>query len=223
MTRRRKTWLVLLAAVLLAGGGFAWYWHATAVERRVDALLDEVRDEEPGLLQRWLARLGLAEDRRMLRPSHEVALDLAKVGPCAVPALARALRDPDPSVAPVAALALDELGDTRGFEFLVEALRDKDWQRRVWSAEAMAYVGPRAVGSLIRALNDDKPIVRILTADALGQLGDARAVEPLKELLDDENEEVREVVKEAMKKIRRKTHASPAATTAATQAGVAER
>ncbi|KKM99375.1 hypothetical protein LCGC14_1148530 [marine sediment metagenome] len=33
MPRRRKTLLVVLA-LLLAAGGFAWYWQATAVDRR---------------------------------------------------------------------------------------------------------------------------------------------------------------------------------------------
>ena len=38
MTRRRQKLLVALALVLLAGGGFAWYWRATAVDRQVTRL-----------------------------------------------------------------------------------------------------------------------------------------------------------------------------------------
>ncbi|KKL56182.1 hypothetical protein LCGC14_2247950, partial [marine sediment metagenome] len=46
MTRRRKTLLVVLALVLLAAGGLVWYGQATAVDRQVNALLDEVRPQE---------------------------------------------------------------------------------------------------------------------------------------------------------------------------------
>ena len=39
MTRRRKKLLVAVALAVLAAGGFAWYWQATAVDGQVTALL----------------------------------------------------------------------------------------------------------------------------------------------------------------------------------------
>jgi HEAT repeat protein len=54
---------------------------------------------------------------------------------------------------------------------------------------------------LIQALKDEEYMVRGRAAEALGNLGDTRAVEPLKSLLNDENAYVREVVEEALTKL----------------------
>ena len=125
MTRGQKTLLVVLAVIVLSGGGFAWYWQATAVDRQVNALLDEVRTERPDVLRGILIQLGLTKDVRTERGYEEVGRDLTKLGPAAVPELMRALQDNDPSVPPLAALALEQLGDPRGVEFLVAALKDE--------------------------------------------------------------------------------------------------
>ena len=84
MTRRRKTLLVAVALALLATGGLAWYWQATAADWQVKALLAEVREDGPGLVERSLIKLGLKEDRRTDRMPDEVADDLADLGPSAV-------------------------------------------------------------------------------------------------------------------------------------------
>ena len=189
MTRRRKTLLVVLALVLLAAGGFAWYWQATAVERQVDALLDEVREEERGLVERCLVRLGLAKGRRTYRHWREVATDLAKLGPSAVPQLIQALRDSDREVRACAAVALGELGDRRGVEPLIAALKDESEQVRRRAAEALGELGDaRAVEPLIALLKDGYWVVRCYAAEALAKLGDARGVEVLIAALKDESE-----------------------------------
>ncbi|KKM23413.1 hypothetical protein LCGC14_1615450 [marine sediment metagenome] len=110
MSHRRKTRLVAVALVLLAAGGLAWYWQATPVDRQVDALLDEVRQEGLGSVGRWLIRLRLMRDRRTGRAWHEVGDDLVKLGPSAVPQLVRALRDRDREVRSTAAYALGNWG-----------------------------------------------------------------------------------------------------------------
>ncbi|KKL70537.1 hypothetical protein LCGC14_2103900, partial [marine sediment metagenome] len=76
--RRWKTLLVAVALVLAAGGS-AWYWQATAVDRQVNALLDQVRKEEPGVGARWLSNLGLRKVRQR-RGWDEVADDLGQRG-----------------------------------------------------------------------------------------------------------------------------------------------
>ena len=159
MSRRRRTLLVVLALVLLAAGGFAWYWQATAVDRQVNALLAKVR--------------------RTGRGGADVSADLAALGPSAVPALIRALRDSDLRVRCVAAWALGELGDRRAVEPLIAALKD-EWE-----------------------------VVRRIAAEVLGKLGDARAVEPLKELLGDEQDFVRAAAAEALKRLRGKSEGKP--------------
>ena len=156
MSLGQKRLLVVLAVVVLAAGGFAWYWHATAVDRRVNAQLDEVRKEEPGLVERSLIKLGLAEDRPSDREYWEVAMDLAKLGPPAVPELIRALRDSNWWVRWVAARALGDIGDARAVGPLIAALKDEDRDVRYGVAAALGKLGDaRAVGALIAALKDD--------------------------------------------------------------------
>jgi len=65
MTRRWKRLLFVLAVVVLGGGGLAWWWQATAVDRQVSALLDEVRTEPPAVLHRLAARHGFCGNRCM--------------------------------------------------------------------------------------------------------------------------------------------------------------
>ncbi|MHC4611453.1 MAG: hypothetical protein ACYS7M_14000, partial [Planctomycetota bacterium] len=82
MTRPRRTLLTLLALLLLAGGS-AWYWQATAVDRKVNALLDKVRyPARRGFLERWLIKLGLMKGgaTHLWYHEDEVAADLAELG-----------------------------------------------------------------------------------------------------------------------------------------------
>ena len=210
MTHKRKKLLVVLAIALLAGGGFAWYRQATATERQVRALLAEVREDEPGLVERWLIKLGLSKDRRSDRYPGEVAEDLAKLGPSAVPALIHSLRDRDSMVRRIAALALGDLGDARAVESLIMALKDADKAVRRLAAEALGKLGdPRGIEFLIAALKDEETRERVCAARALGELGDARAVEPLKALLGDKHSYVREVTTEALKQLRATSEGKP--------------
>ena len=234
MTRRRKTLLAVFALVFLAAGAFAWYWQATAgtaAERQVDALLAQLRRQEPGFVERWLMKLGVRKGRRTL---SEVSGDLAKLGPSAVPYLIRALGDEHAGVRTAAVLALEKLGDARAvhpliaalkdessrvrsyaadalgtlgdaraFEPLVAALKDEDEDVRPWAARGLGKLGDaRAVEPLIAALKDEHRRVRRFAAWALGSLGDARAVEPLEELLGDEHEGVRKIAREAIEQLR---------------------
>ncbi|KKM07077.1 hypothetical protein LCGC14_1737590, partial [marine sediment metagenome] len=84
MTRRPKALLVVLALVLLAAGGVAWYWQATAADRQVNALLDIVRTTKRGSLERWLIKLRLKKDRRAERGCYDVGGELVKLGSSAV-------------------------------------------------------------------------------------------------------------------------------------------
>lgn len=199
--------LAVLLVALLGAGAFACWWRATAVDRRVNALLDEFRGEPPGLLQRWLAKLGLAEKRRTAHTdAQQGILALAGLGPDAVPELIRALRDTDPAVRRTAAVALWHLRDRRSTDPLVTALKDEHWLVRLRAAEALGRLGdPRAVGPLIAALADEHHDVREVAASALGRLGDALAVGPLEKLLADENGVVVDRAGEAIEEIRLKS------------------
>jgi len=61
---------------------------------------------------------------------------------------------------------------------------------------------PRGVEPLINALKDSAAIVRVAAALSLGQMGDDRAVQPLADALKDKDEEVRIAAGWASKRIR---------------------
>ena len=61
---------------------------------------------------------------------------------------------------------------------------------------------PRGVEPLINALKDSAAIVRVAAALSLGQMGDDRAVQPLADALKDEDEEVRIAAGWASKRLR---------------------
>jgi len=83
-----------------------------------------------------------------------------------------------------AIVALGELGDPRAVDPLIEILRGEDLLDRAAAARSLAAIGgPRAFEPLVAILDDprddDFGDWRETTVAALGQLGDARAVEPL--------------------------------------------
>lgn len=82
---------------------------------------------------------------------------------------------------------------------LLAALKDKDAQKRVKAAEALAKsCDERAVEPLIAALKDDEWPVRLAAVEALGRLGDRRAVESLIEMVNDPEWRVRAVLGRAL-------------------------
>jgi len=128
---------------------------------------------------------------------------LGEIGEPAVEPLIQALKDEDSVVRRIAAEALGKTGDKRAVERLIQALKDKDeyWVVRERAAEVLDEMGwePRddtekvyylivkqewlpelgesAVEPLIQALKDKYSEVGIRAAEALGKIGDKRAVE----------------------------------------------
>ncbi|KKM05143.1 hypothetical protein LCGC14_1757080, partial [marine sediment metagenome] len=149
------------------------------------------RDEEPGSRKRWLIMLGLRKVRRP-RTSDEVADDLAKIGPSAVPELIRALEDSDHGMRTTVGLALKKLGRARTVAPLIAALEHEGIPVRAGAAWALGALGDaREVEPLIAALKDVHYSVRSSAASALGTLEDPRAVKPLIAALNDEYKWVR--------------------------------
>jgi HEAT repeat protein len=174
-----------------------------------------------GELQPLLAELN--DSDRSVR--YNAASDLGRLGDArAVAPLRATLLDSDRGVRRAAACALAGLGV---HEPLLEALQDDDhfWradavetlQRAGWkpaTAEQRAAValalgqfdqavaeGTAALGSLLTALRDIDPAFRRKTADALGTLGDARAVEALQAALQDDDASVRATAAGALAKL----------------------
>ena len=108
---------------------------------------------------------------------------LGKVGgKRAVASLIKALRDPDTMYE--AAEALGKIGDVRAVKPLIETLADVP-EGEVWSyGRALGKIGEPAVEPLIQFLVSARGQAQMAAADALGEIGDQRAVEPLIALLE---------------------------------------
>lgn len=73
---------------------------------------------------------------------------------------------------------------------------------RELAKEALLALGPLAVPGLIEFLTHDNQEIRLQVVDVLGQIGDARAVEPLTAIANDNSREVRQAVAGALSKLR---------------------
>ncbi len=109
--------------------------------------------------------------------------------PAGVPALVPLLADPHPEVAAKAAQALGMIGGDEALEALVAALRAGQGDPAV--VDALALMGPAAVGPLVRALGDPRAPVRARAAEALALIGDDRSAEGLVNALSDADADVR--------------------------------
>jgi HEAT repeat protein len=84
-----------------------------------------------------------------------------------------------------AAMSLGNLGDERAVAALVAALGDTDPETGHWARNALVQIGAASVLPLVGALKGNNGQAVWNAAAALGDLGDARAVEALIELLPD--------------------------------------
>jgi len=157
--------------------------------RAVEPLIDTLRDGASEVRHAAAEALGLLGDARAVEPFIE------------------ALGDADHAVRVVAATALGQLADVRAIEPLMRPLCDRYTDVRCAAAKALAALGqpgwqeairgqlgdyvrlvrmglPGAIEPLIsNALDDGEWLVRSAAIRLLGDLGDARAVEPLIEVL----------------------------------------
>jgi HEAT repeat protein len=129
--------------------------------------------DSPGVRALLLRSLSFYEDERVLDPLHA------------------ALSDPDEDVREVAAFALASRGDPDALEEVL--MTPQRIPGTNTSARALAQIGAQAVDPLILALSDaTRPeFARVNAVTALGEIGDARAVEPLVAILRDETSAIR--------------------------------
>lgn len=103
-----------------------------------------------------------------------------------IPGLIRALDHPDPDIRYEAVEALGEIRDPATVAPLAILFSDAGYSGVRWKvAEALASIGSPSVDVLIAALSHPDDDVRWKAAIALGEIHDARAVEPLIRLLSD--------------------------------------
>jgi len=139
------------------------------------------------------------------RFAADASIDLAPETELIQPALRRALRDEDSTVAADAARALGALGKraSPSVRALVKALSHEEPHVRIYAAEALASIGPNAGAAtrdLARALGDPIPGVRWAAGEALAGIGPAAqsAVPQLIEALKDQFLYVRICAAEAL-------------------------
>jgi HEAT repeat protein len=185
---------------------------------RFDELIIALKDPEKEKRQRAARALGEAADPRAIEPlmdllhSHDeddrqqASLGLRMIGKASVPALVRALHDPDARVREIVArdlsilagafwgVDLDNLEPSKvSFDpLLVDALADSNKQVREEVAGILGRTGdPRATDCLLKALHDKEPNVRSRVAEALGKLHEPRAIDALISALSDRDSNVR--------------------------------
>ena len=96
-----------------------------------------------------------------------------------------------------AAGLLGAIGDPRAIEPLIAALKDKHSLVSRVAAEALVKIDTPAVDLLIATLNYNDDFICIRAAEALGEIGDPRAVDPLIAVLNDGRWRVRRVAAKA--------------------------
>jgi len=124
----------------------------------------------------------LLQDPRLAirRNAIDALIDLPPYTRRFQPALRRALRDEDSTVAGDAARALGALGPraSPSVGALVQTLTHEDPYVQIYAAEALATIGPNAAAAtndLARALSDPTPGVRWAACEALAGIGPAAA------------------------------------------------
>ena len=162
-------------------------------DRVVEPLKSLLRDPEIQVRETAVAALAATTRPRALDAVRSEALSAQEAsmreaalkalrpfpGPETDATLVRALKDPDVNVRRTAGWILLDVAQPESVPALIDALTDEDLPVRQRAAEALGKLGDR------RAVD---PLIRVLkhalpeAATALGQLGDGRAIDALREL-----------------------------------------
>jgi HEAT repeat protein len=159
-------------------------------KRAVEPLIKALSDGGQEVRESAARALGEIGDKRAVKP------------------LIKALEDEDYSVRAIAAGALGNIGDKRAVEPLIKALKDKDFNVRYKAAKDNLTLGTGKITISefakrvkVNAMPSERSEARYRAAEALGNIGDTRAVEPLTKTLEDGDRDVRNTAKEALKKL----------------------
>ena len=213
--------LVFLSVMASAGASAAFAAQPPAGREdsaAADAIVAELRDL-PLPLEAFPRGIASREATQRPLPALEqrrqrVYDELHALGPASVPALARALRDPDADMRRDVLIALDVLGggwwqfpgggaklDIRpALPALVSALGDSDSGVRAWAAEDIGDIGAAAVPPLRVILHSQDATARASACSALGKLGAGagKALPELRQALSDPSPDVRQAARRAI-------------------------
>ena len=143
----------------------------------------------------WAAHLDGVEEGRFISTSFPLIRKIDNVEK-----FIEELKDDAFDVRRSAVNALQDIGDNRAIEPLIEALKNEHELNIRWSIRRgiKKIGGENVVESLINALTDDDHKAREAIAEALGGYRDERVVEPLIAALKDEEPRVREAAARAL-------------------------
>lgn len=127
--------------------------------------------------------------------------DLRKLGEPAVMPLINLLDDENQTIRGRVVLALSEIGDERAIAPLIEHLEYENTVMRKKISLSLNKFGKNAVPPLIDALEHEDFEVRESAAEALGEIGEPDALEPLERASNDENVYVRNRAEAAIRRI----------------------
>jgi HEAT repeat protein len=152
-----------------------------------------------GNVKGLIKALSYKKDRTVRQSAAEALGEIGDVR-AAEPLLA-AFND-DESIRGSAIKALGQIGGTRVVNLLVAAQGAKDAETKKASLEALRQLGPAGVDAVLVIFQntEEETVSRVMAAQALGQLGDPRAFDPLLATLSDKdaNEALREASAKAL-------------------------
>ena len=125
----------------------------------------------------------------------------AAMGKPAVPVLISMLKDKDPEVRRSAAQALGTIRDARAVRALVVCLSESDEATRTVCVDALTRYGSAAERPVQEELKDPDWRIRASAAEALGWIGDKRAVDSLSACMKDSEPGVRQAAAIALGKL----------------------
>jgi HEAT repeat protein len=173
--------------------------------RAVGALVDALRDDRSWVRRYAAEALGKIGDSRAVDPLRATLSDSgADVRAAAAAALDQLSWRPVDAAAEaaywVATKQWASCVENRAVAPLVGVLDDEEPAVRGGAVDALVDIGVPAVGPLVDTLQDPHAALRgrSAAAEALGRIGDARAVEPLLPLLEDPATSVRRAAAEAL-------------------------
>ncbi len=138
----------------------------------------------------------LADDDRYVRSRAAHALSM--IGEPAVPPLITALKRSDAGIRWGSALALGKIKNPLAVEPLILLLADEHLMIKAEAASALASIGTPALGPLLGFLKSAKGETRMEVMSALGELGNADAIEPLFQLLENADDDERKEIADAV-------------------------
>ena len=170
--------------------------------RIIKSLIVAMQDDDPGVRETVIGALGdlkehgavkhliIALNDKVLSVRESSKQALLKIGEQSISPLAQALREESSDVRKATAEVLGEFNDPGSVENLIEALKDENPEVQMASKRALLKLGEYAVEPLIRAMGRGDSAIRKNVSEVLGEINDPRAINPLIELLEDENHEV---------------------------------